>query len=188
MGYFKAKHKFFSFKWDEVQEDIDFIMQEYFPEQIFHPVAVTRHQYYVQCNVITAHFGYEHWSKELEPLLRTQAEQILRRDVSPQFIVIELLAFMQEKKIIRPGYTTLQVIFSNVLNAERQRLSTIIRESLSDEDKAALEKLLLEKETETLSGLAELKQDTKEFKARMIGDEREKLLGIKGCKSEYVSI
>ncbi len=179
MGYFKAKHKFFSFKWDEVQEDIDFIMQEYFPEQIFHPVAVTRHQYYAQCNVITAHFGYEHWSKELEPLLRTQAEQILRRDVSPQFIVIELLAFMQEKKIIRPGYTTLQVIVSNVLNAERQRLSTIIRESLSDEDKAALEKLLLEKETETLSGLADLKQDTKEFKARMIGDEREKLLGIK---------
>ena len=35
IGYFKAKHRFFPFKWDEVQEDIDFIMQEYFPEQQF---------------------------------------------------------------------------------------------------------------------------------------------------------
>lgn len=26
IGYFKAKHRFFPFKWDEVQEDIDFIM------------------------------------------------------------------------------------------------------------------------------------------------------------------
>ena len=111
--------------------------------------------------------------------MSAQAEQILRRDVSPQFIVIELLAFMQEKKIVRPGYTTLQVIVSNVLNAERNRLGKILRESLTVDDKSALQKLLLEKETETLSGLADLKQDTKDFKARMISAEREKLLSIK---------
>lgn len=143
IGYFKAKHRFFSFKWDEVQEDIDFIMQEYFPGQLFHPTTITKHQYYAQCQAIASHYGYKIWSKEFEPLLSAQAEQILRRDVSPQFIVIELLAFMQEKKIVRPGYTTLQAIVSNVLNAERNRLGRIIRESLTVDDKSALQKLLL---------------------------------------------
>ena len=76
----------------------DFIMQEYFPEQQFHPTPISKHQYYAQCTVITAHFGYQSWSKEFEPLLTAQAQQILRRDVSPQFIVIELLAFMQKKR------------------------------------------------------------------------------------------
>jgi hypothetical protein len=179
IGYFKAKHRFFPFKWDEVQEDIDFIIQEYFPEQQFHPTPISKHQYYAQCTAITTHFGYQSWSKEFEPLLIAQAQQILRRDVSPQFIVIELLAFMQKKKILRPGYTTLQTIVSKVLNAERNRLEVILRESLTIDDKSALQKLLLEKEAETLSGLADLKQDTKDFKARMISAEREKLLSIK---------
>ena len=129
--------------------------------------------------MITVHFGYQSWSKKFEPLLTAQAEQILRRDISPQFIVIELLAFMQKKKIMRPGYTTLQVIVSKVLNTERNRLGAILRESLTADDKTALQKLLLEKEAETLSGLADLKQDTKDFKARMISAEREKLLSIK---------
>ena len=179
MGYFKAKHRFFPFDWKEVQEDVDFIMQEYFPGQLFHPISITKHQYYAQCHVIASHFGYKLWSKEFEPLLISQSEQILRRDVSPQFIVIELLAFMQEKKIMRPGYTTLQAIISKVLNTERNRLGIILQESLTKEDKSSLHKLLLEKEAETLSGLADLKQDTKDFKARMISAEREKLLSIK---------
>ncbi|WP_416209929.1 Tn3 family transposase [Legionella sp. PATHC035] len=179
IGYFKAKHRFFPFKWEEVQEDIDFIMEEYFPEQQFHPTPISKHQYYAQCTVITAHFGYQSWSKEFEPLLIAQAQQILRRDVSPQFIVIELLAFMQKKKILRPGYTTLQTIVSKVLNTERNRLESILGESLTIEDKSALQKLLLEKEDQTLSELADLKQDTKDFKARMISAEREKLLSIK---------
>lgn len=124
IGYFKAKHLFFSFDWDEaeVQDDINFVMQEYFQGQLFHPSPITKHQYYAQCHAIASHFGYRMWSKEFEPLLSNKIQQILRRDISPQFIVIELLAFMQEKKIMRPGYTTLQVIVRNALNSEQNRL------------------------------------------------------------------
>jgi len=180
IGYFKSMHMFFPIHWDEVQEDTDFIMQEYFPEHMFfHPTTITKHQYYAQCHAIAAHFGYQLWSKEFEPLLREKAEKIIYRDVSPQFIVIELLGFMREKKIMRPGYTTLQAIVSNALNAERKRLGTIIHESLTEADKSGLQKLLFEKETETLSGLADLKQDAKDFKPRMISAEREKLISIK---------
>ena len=179
IGYFKAKHMFFSFDWEEVQEDTDFIMQEYFPGQIFYPTPLTSHQYYAQCHVIAEHFEYQPWRKKFEQLLSEQVEQILRRDVSPQFIVIELLAFMQAKKIIRPGYTTLQVIVRTVLSSERKRLDTIIRGALGEADKSSLLRLLVEKENETLSGLANLKQDAKDFKSRMISAERDKMLSIK---------
>ncbi len=100
IGYFKAKHRFFSFDWDEVdvQDDISFVMQEYFPDEIFHPAPITKHQYYAQCHAIASYFGYQMWTKEFEPLLINKAEQILRRDVSPQFIVIELLALCRKRK------------------------------------------------------------------------------------------
>lgn len=179
IGYFKAKHMFFSLNWAEVQEDTDFIMQEYFSGQTFNPTPITKHQYYAQCHTIASHFGYQLWAKEFELLLTNQATQILRRDISPQFIVIELLAFMQKKKIIRPGYTTLQMIVRNVLNSERNRLGSIIRESLTATDRSSLLNLIFEKEAETLSGLANLKKDTKDFKTRMISAEREKMLLIK---------
>ena len=71
IGYFKAKHMFFSFDWDEidVQDDINFVMQEYFPGEFFQPDRITKHQYYAQCHAIAAYFGYKMWSKEFEPLL-----------------------------------------------------------------------------------------------------------------------
>lgn len=181
IGYFKAKHRFFPFDWNEidVQDDINFVMQEYFPDELFHPLPITRHQYYAQCHAIASYFDYQMWSKEFEPLLIEKAGQILRRDISPQFIVIELLAFMQEKKIMRPAYSALQLIIRIALNTERNRLKAILHESLTEADKVSLKELLFEKKAETLSGLADLKQDTKDFKARMISAEREKLLSIK---------
>ena len=179
IGYFKAKHMFFLFNWDEVQEDIDFVMQQYFPGEIFDPTPVTKHQHYAQCHAIASHFVYQQWSKELDSLLYEQVNQILRRDISPQFIVIELLGFLKEKKIIRPGYTTLQTIISNALTTERNRLAAILRESLTEQNKSSLQELLSKEKCETLSDLADLKQDAKNFKPRMMAAEREKLHLIK---------
>ena len=90
---------------------------------------------------------------------------------------MELLGFLRARKIIRPGYTTFQDIISNILSSERKRLSTILHEALTQTDQFALQALL--KDEGTLSGLAELKQDAKDFKARMMAAEREKLTAIK---------
>jgi hypothetical protein len=58
-----------------------------------------------------------------------------------------------------------------------RRLSNIKNASLTESDKTSLNNLL--KEEKILSGLADLKCDTKDFKARMISAEREKMLCIK---------
>ena len=177
IGYFKAVHYFFRFEWEDVAEDVAFVLDQYFPEQIFKATSITKHQYYEQCKIISKHLGYQLWSKEFEPMLLQQIKLILRKDVSHQFIIMELLAFLREKKIMRPGYSTLQKLISRALLDERMRLAALIRTSLSDQNKLSLKNLL--QEEEILSGLAELKRDAKDFKARMMDAEREKLMVIK---------
>ncbi len=173
IGYFKAKKIFFHIIWEEVEEDIQFIFQQYFPEQsIFDRQHITRHEHYTQCDMISLLFNYQIWSKKCEILLHQQANKIILRDINPQFIVMELLNSLQQQRIIRPGYTTLQNIVRDTLNTERKRLKCLINEALHEEEKSALQKLLLK--NEVLSELAALKQDAKDFKARMMTTEREK--------------
>ena len=177
IGYFKAMHLFFYIDWSDVKEDYSFILEQYFSNEAFRPNAITKHQYYAQYEIIAKHFGYQLWAKEFEPLVCKQIELLLRKDISPQFIVMELLTFLREKRIMRPKYTTLQVILSRALTTERKRLLIVIGESINKEDRLRLNNLLLEEET--LSGLANIKTDTKDFKARMMSAERDKFITIK---------
>lgn len=178
IGYFKAMQMFFRFKWDDIdQENITFVLQQYLTDQQFDAQHITKHEYYKQCSAIASFFGYSLWSKHFEPSIRGQAEQIILRDINPQFIAMELLGFLQEKKIVRPRYTTLQNIISDTLNTERKRLSELINVTLREEEKSILQKLL--QQEDALSGLAVLKQDAKDFKAHMMIAEREKLATIR---------
>lgn len=177
IGYFKAKHFFFKVDWKEMQEDVNFILQQYFDGKTYRQVALKKQPYYAQCHAIATHFGYQFWAKDFEPELLEQSQQALRKDVSPQFIVMELLEWLRNKKIIRPRYTTLQGIVSKAINLEFNRLEKLMDDSLSDHDKSTLQALLVE--DGTLSQLAELKRDPKEFKARMMSAEREKFTALK---------
>jgi hypothetical protein len=82
------------------------------------------------------------------PLLRQQAAQIVSRDVTPGFIVAELLS------------------------VERNRLGKLLNEMLGEADKLALQQLLVREDT--LYGLATLKQDAKHFGYYMMLMERQK--------------
>jgi Domain of unknown function (DUF4158) len=88
--------------------------------------------------LIAERFGYRLWSADFLPQLVQQAAQIVRRDVTPGFIVAELIAYLNEHKIVRPGYTTLQDLISEALSAERLRLGGLLEEVLDDAATAAL--------------------------------------------------
>jgi len=104
--------------------------------------------------------------------LRQLAAQIVSRDVTPSFIVAELLAFLKEKKIARPGYTTLQALVTESLTTERNRFGNVLSGMLDEQTKTALQQLLVREDT--LSGLAAIKQDAKHFGHRMMVTERQK--------------
>lgn len=173
IGYFKAKQTFFRFSWDDVQEDLAFVQSRYFPGEAFTPRGVTRHEHYTQRTLIAQLFGFRLWSGEFLPHLAQQAEQIARRDITPGFIVAELVAYLNEYKVERPGYSTLQRLIGEALSAERQRLATLLCTALDETMKASLAQMLVR--DDTLSGLAILKQDARDFGWQQMVREREKL-------------
>lgn len=177
IGYFKAKHRFFRFSLEDVPDDVAFILAQYFSSETLRPEPITDHEHYTQCQLIAKHVGYQFWKKAYEPLVKNEIIKIIRTDHNPEFIIMELLQFFQDKKWILPHYTTLQTLMSEVLAGERNRLAKLIRNGLTEENKNALDALLLEEDT--LSKLAEIKQDPKDFKARMMATEREKLTTMK---------
>lgn len=68
---------------------------------------------------------------------------LVRRDVTPTFVLIEVLAFLNARKIVRPGYTTLQTVIGDALAAERRRLEQLIDNCLDADTNAALRNLLV---------------------------------------------
>jgi hypothetical protein len=58
--------------------------------------------------------------------------------MTPGFVATELIVWLNEHKIIWPGYTTLQELISETLSAERRRLGGLLAEVLDDAAKAAL--------------------------------------------------
>lgn len=175
IGYFKAVKMFYRITLDDADpEDCGFIMQQYFLNQQLEQSSISKYEYYSQCNAIIELFGYRLWDKFHQQLLYSHAAKVLARDTNPQFITMELLSYLQTQKIIRPGYTTLQTIVSAVINVERKRLADIIRSYLTTEDEKVLQTLLVE--DGTLSKLAAIKQDAKDFKPHMMIDERQKMI------------
>ena len=173
IGYFKAKQAFFSFALAEVpQEDIDFLLQRYFPGTRLSFGPIRKAEYYLQRNAIIQLFGYRLWSDEYRPALMAKVAQFALYDVTPSFILTELIAFLCTEKIVRPAHTTLQTIISETLSAERKRLGNLVEKSLDSSARTALDKLIERKET--LSELAAIKQDAKHFGYKMMVKEREK--------------
>ena len=177
IGYFKAKQAFFQFSLDDVQhEDVNFLLQRYFPGQTLVNTPLHASEYYVQRNKIAKLFGYRMCSDDDLPALRAKAALLARTDVTPTFLLAELMVFLIGQRIVRPGYTTLQDLITNALSVERERLEKLVEVDLTDTARKALRQLL--ERDDALSELAALKQDAKSFRYRQMGLERQKRLTL----------
>lgn len=142
IGYFKAKNDFFRFHWRNVEDDCAFVLSRYFQGETFETKQISKYEHYSQRGKIAALFGYQPWASSYLPSLEQQASQIVRRDVTPSFVAAELIVWLNEHKIIRPGYTTLQALVSEVLSVERRRLGALPAQVLDEPAKTALSQLV----------------------------------------------
>ena len=70
IGYFKAKHAFFNFSWQDVPlEDVAFVLQRYFPGKSLIPIPLRKNEYYAQRHAIARLFGFHLWSEDHRPML-----------------------------------------------------------------------------------------------------------------------
>ena len=88
IGYFKAKQAFFQLSIDDVPpEDVEFLLQRYFPGQPLTAEPLSSKEYYAQRKEIAALFGYRLWTDADLPSLRAKAQLLARTDVTPTFVL-----------------------------------------------------------------------------------------------------
>jgi hypothetical protein len=57
IGYCKAKHTFFRFRWSEVEDDRAFVLSRYFHSEPFERKPITNHEHYSQRERVAQLFG-----------------------------------------------------------------------------------------------------------------------------------
>ena len=174
LGYFKAKRAFFGLTTDMVPiEDIGFVAERYFPDIVVPLRPLRPSELYAQRAEIARLFGFRLWSGVDRPALVEAATELARRDVTPSFIGLELLGVLKDRKIVRPGYTTLQSVIGTALTVERKRLDHLVEAALDAQTIKTLRDLLVRERTLTdLAALAELKKDARNFRHKMMTLER----------------
>jgi len=91
-----------------------------------------------------------------------RAQQAARISSKPIYVLRELLRYLTEHRLVKPGYTFLQEeLVGRTLTAEVKRVATMLHAHLSSEECVALDALLTE--TDELYTITRLKRQPKDF-------------------------
>jgi TnpA family transposase len=170
LGYFKARHLFFTFDLHEVEEDIQYVLEQHFNNRkIVNLSAVDKHTRLKQQHLILEIFDYRSCDAEEHQKLEAKTRQAAMVCAKPIYIFREIMHYLTEQRIVAPGYSFMQDTVGKALTYEQERLTTVICNYLDDLNRENLNRLL-----EDSSGLYEityLKREPKDFSASEVKRE-----------------
>jgi len=171
LGYFKAKQLFFTLRFEEVVEDVTYLLARYFPQVSRTDLEpLTKHTLLRQHHLILHLFGYRICAARERTQLAQRASQAARLGSKPVYVFREVLQSLTEQRLVAPGYTVLQDIVGAALTAEQTRLEVVLRRRLEPVECATLDRLL--SAASGLHPLTQLKRDPKDFS---LGDMRHEI-------------
>lgn len=171
LGYFKAKHLFFSFRFAEVEDDLQHLCGRYFPQAQWVALPpLNKRTVLKQHSMLLQLFGYRSCFAAEREQLATRARQGAAISSKPVYVFRDLLAYLAEQRIVAPGYTVLQDLVGTALTYEQRRLLTILRAQLGAADYAALDRLL--EPAQGLHPITVLKREPKDFS---LGEMRQEI-------------
>lgn len=173
LGYFKAKHLFFTFDLQEVEEDLRYVLKEYFNDSEITDLSsigkVTRLK---QQYLILELFNYRSCDAEERRKIEEKAQKAATFCSKPIYILREIMNYLSEHNTVVPSYSFMQDMIGKVITHEQNRLITSMQNHLNPSDFEALKRLL-----EDSSGLYEitrLKHEPKDFSATEIKREMDR--------------
>lgn len=175
LGYFKATQQFYSFCFEDVTDDIKYLLNTYFQKKKLSSLKgkISNQSILRQRQKITTLHKYQQWDANTKNLVEKRLSQLMSTHPRNQDAFRELLAFCNFHKIVIPSYRTFQDIFSKVITQERNRLTKLSSRLLSQNMKRSLDNIL---ETEdTISQLTLLKKDQRNFSFTALRKEIGKL-------------
>lgn len=153
LGYFRARHRFFIFSFSTVSADVQYIQAQYFPTfelTDYEPAKNTRvkHQ-----QIILALCNYQYCDDTARQTLLVKAQQAAKVYSKPIYIFRELLRHLEGERLVPPGYSSLQDVVGQAIDAEQDRLVLRVKQQLSQTETVALNQLI-----ENAPGLYEITQ------------------------------
>ena len=170
LGYFKAQHAFFVFEFLDVEEDAAYILGRFFPHATLDGLGrVDKRTRFRQRDRILELFGYRYCHTEQRQALEAKARQAARVGSQPIYVFRELTEYLQEQRVVAPGYSFMQETVGKALNHEQNRLVSIVNRHLSPADIQALKHLL--EDPQGLHEITLLKREPKDFSLKEIARE-----------------
>jgi len=162
LGYFKAKHLFFIFDLHEVEEDLHYVLKQYFYNtEIVDMSSIDKSTRLKQQQMILQLFTYHICDSEIREQLEKKACTAVAVCGKPIFIFREIINYLFEQHIVVPGYSFMQETVGKAINYEQNRLITIMKNQLKQSDLENLKKLLTD--SEGLYEITQLKHEPKDF-------------------------
>lgn len=185
LGYFRATQQFYNFKFDDVLEDVSYLINKYFtPSQNSFNDKPHRKSIKDQQTIILKLYNYIGWSTNLVPQVIEHLLELIRYYPKGSNALRELFKYFQSKSIVIPKYRTLQDIFSKAFSAEEVRLNKIIT-SIPENIKQQLQEVA--NNSESVKQLSIIQCDQKDFQYTAVTLEIKKAQAIEKlyqfCKS-----
>lgn len=161
LGYFRAKKYFFSFTFQQIRQDVWFIINNYFPNVPFPKKNISKNYHYKNQKIILKQLKYQPFTSKKHADLNRCAKGLAKRHIYPRFIFDELINFCNQCSLIRPAYSTMQSIVSTALQKERNRILNKMSSELNKNARSALDSLL--ENDDNFYRITLLKKDPKDF-------------------------
>ncbi len=176
LAYFKAKNQFFTFTFDDVRADVEYILTKFFKrtDKILQG-CITRQRISQQKQVILSLFDYQDWSTEQATLIEAHICKLLRFYPKGYDTFRQLLVYFDNQKIVIPTYRTLQDLFTRALAKENERLSHLIALIPQPQQEQLAELIARE---DGITKLNTIRCDQKNFTYTSISAEVDKALAL----------
>lgn len=172
LGYFKASRRFFTFSWDDVQEDVNYLLRHVFPLENHPNTFPKKNTRLAQQKIILTGCRYRRFGQHEHQWLFNKVKQLAKLYAQPRLLLAELLQLLNTERITIPGYTTFQKIIGRASHNEQQRLNDFLQEKLSYTAQSELNKLLVQEGA--FYQLSALKKRAKDFRLKETRQEIQK--------------
>jgi TnpA family transposase len=174
LGYFKAKHLLFDFSWRQVREDVKYLLSHYFPGMKFPKTVPSRNRITSVNQKILLLLGFRGPSPVIQQLLIHKLAQSVSQLNQPLKMLRDLMAYMENEKIVFPRYSALQDLVGAALVAEEKRIAHEVQTRVSQKTIDLLDKLFTVQKEQRFYDLTLLKQNPKNFNFKMMQTEIKK--------------
>lgn len=162
LGYFKAKRQFFLYETSQIEEDLRFVVQHYFPGREivdFNPPSrPTRAR--IQRDVLDL-FQFRSCGPSERSELESKAQRFAMLSTQPIYIFREILQHLSIDRIVAPSYSTLQDVVGRAVSGERSRLSELLVQALPRDIENHLSALI--NSDDDVFDISAIKREAKDF-------------------------